>query len=139
VPETRPTSASTLTCPLCGTSVPVTAASCRGCHLPIADVRQHHLKRTRSGSWTRGAAVRLVGLVLYGAVVAWCAWQLPAALPFVAPAAAAGVVLHGVKGRPWLGGLAFVVLVVVLPLVLAPALGTGAFSDLADWINDPQW
>lgn len=43
------------------------------------------------------------------------------------------------RGRPWLGMLAFAVLVVALPRLLAPALGTGAFSDLADWINDPQW
>ncbi|MDZ5663722.1 hypothetical protein SFC79_18245 [Nocardioides sp. S-58] len=62
-----------------------------------------------------------------------------ASLPFVAPAAAGGLVLHGVKGRPWLGMLAFAVLVVVLPVLLAPALGTGAFSDLAEWVNDPQW
>ncbi|WP_322919474.1 hypothetical protein [Nocardioides renjunii] len=47
--------------------------------------------------------------------------------------------LHGVKGRPWLGMLALAVLVVVLPVLLAPALGTGAFSDLAEWVNDPQW
>ncbi|GAA1919777.1 hypothetical protein GCM10009797_11850 [Nocardioides hwasunensis] len=77
--------------------------------------------------------------MLYAAVVAWCVWQLPAALPFVAPAAAAGLVLHGLKARPWGGLLAFVVLVVVLPFLLAPALGTGALSDLATWINDPQW
>jgi hypothetical protein len=31
------------------------------------------------------------------------------------------------------------VLVVVLPFLLAPALGTGAFSDLSDWIDEPQW
>ena len=41
------------------------------------------------------------------------------------------------------GGRSFmrtlVVLVVALPFLLAPALGTGAFSDLADWIDEPQW
>ncbi len=83
--------------------------------------------------------MRLVGLALYGAVVAWCAWQLPTTLPFVVPAAAAGVLLHGVRARPWLGLVAFAVLVVALPFLMAPALGTGAFSDLAEWINDPQW
>lgn len=77
--------------------------------------------------------------MLYAAAVAWCAWQLPATLPFVVPAAAAGLVLHGVRGRPWLGAIAFVVLVVALPAVLAPALGMGSFSDLTRWINDPQW
>lgn len=66
-----------------------------------------------------------------------CWWQLPASLPFVAPAAVAGMVLHGVKGRPWFAMLAFAVLVVALPVILAPALGTRAFSDLADWITTP--
>ena len=83
--------------------------------------------------------MRLTGLVLYAAVIAWCVWQLPASLPFVAPAAVAGVILHGVKGRPWLGLLAFVVLVVALPVLLIPALGTGTFSDFADWFDSPQW
>jgi len=73
----------------------------------------------------RAAGVRVVGLSLYTAVVAWCWWQLPATMPFVVPAAAVGALLHGVKGRPWAGVLAFAVLVVVLPLLLAPALGTG--------------
>lgn len=77
--------------------------------------------------------------MLYAALVAWCAWQLPAALPFVAPAAAVGLLLHGVKGRPWLGALGFVLVVALLPVLLGPALRTGAFSDLAEWINDPQW
>ncbi len=93
----------------------------------------------RSRSWLSAAAVRVVGLALYGCVVAWCLWQLPTSLPFVAPAAAAGGFLHGVKGRPWLGVIAFVVLVVVLPLVLMPAMGAGAFSDFADWFDSPQW
>ncbi|NPD06849.1 hypothetical protein HN031_19410 [Nocardioides sp. zg-1308] len=127
-----------LTCPLCGGAVPVTATACRDCHLPMSDVRREQ-EVGRSGSWTRAVGVRLVGVALYCGVVAWCAWQLPASLPFVAPAAAGGLVLHGVKGRPWLGMLAFAVLVVVLPVLLAPALGTGAFSDLAEWVNDPQW
>ncbi len=87
----------------------------------------------------KGAVVRLMGLASYATVIAWCVWQLPAALPFVAPAAAVGALLHVVKGRPWLGVVAFVVLVVALPILLVPALGTGAFSDLADWFDSPQW
>lgn len=83
--------------------------------------------------------IRLLGLVSYAAVVAWCAWQVPTALPFVAPAAVVGAALHAGRGRPVLGGTAFVVLLVVLPFLLAPAMGAGAFSDLADWIEDPQW
>ncbi|CAM3712044.1 hypothetical protein NOZE110980_12050 [Nocardioides zeicaulis] len=118
--------------------MPASRASCPGCHLPISDVRRH-ASRGRRRSWARGLVVRLTGLVLYIAIVAWSAWQLPAALPFVVPAAAAGVALHGVRGRPWLGAIAFVVLVVALPAVLAPALGIGSFSDLTAWINDPQW
>jgi hypothetical protein len=139
VPETTPLSADALTCPLCGESVPVSAASCRGCHLPIADVRRHSARRSRSGSWVHAARVRLLGLALYTAVLVWCAWQLPTSLPFVGPAAAAGLVLHGVRGRPWLGLLGFVVVVVVLPVLLFPALGTGAFSDWGSWFEDPQW
>ena len=106
----------------------------------MADIRRHgEVAPSRSSSWARAVGVRIVGVLLYGAVIAWCWWQLPASLPFVAPAAVAGLVLHGVKGRPWLAILAFAVLVVALPVILAPALGTGAFSDLANWINDPQW
>lgn len=128
-----------LTCPLCGEAVPVTAAACRGCHLPIADVRRHHPVGRRPRSWGRAIRVRLAGFALYTAVVAWCAWQLPTSLPFVVPAAGAGLVLHGVKGRPWLGLVAFVVLVVALPVLLLPALGTGTFSDFGTWFEDPQW
>ena len=106
----------------------------------MEDVRKHAARpRTRSRSWVSAVGLRLLGIVLYAAVVAWCSWQLPTSLPFVVPAAVCGVILHGLKGRPWLGLLSFVVLVVALPLLLAPALGTGAFSDLADWIAEPQW
>ena len=105
----------------------------------MSDVRRHATKpRARSRSWAKAIGVRLVGLVLYAAVIAWCVWQLPTSLPFVVPAAIAGAILHGVKGRPWLGLLSFMVLVVTLPLLLAPALGTGAFSDFADWFDEPQ-
>lgn len=77
--------------------------------------------------------MRFAGLVVYSATVAWAWWQLPATLPFVVPAAVlGGGVLHVVKGRPRLGLLAFTVIVVVVPLLLWPALGTGTFSDLTD-------
>ncbi|HEV2796613.1 MAG TPA: hypothetical protein VGV65_03255 [Nocardioides sp.] len=106
----------------------------------MADIRRHaEVGSSHSTSRARDAGVRIVGVLVYGAVIAWCWWQLPASLPFVAPAAAAAMVVQGVKGRPWLAMLVFAVLVVALPVLLAPALGTGAFSDLADWINDPQW
>ncbi|WP_231249312.1 hypothetical protein [Nocardioides furvisabuli] len=142
MPKTRSRPSPGLMCPLCGADVPVAAPACRGCHLPIADVRREQpaaRPASRSRAWARAIGVRVVGLALYGAVVAWCAWQLPTTLPFVVPAAAAGVLLHGVRARPWLGLVAFAVLVVVLPFLMAPALGTGALSDLAEWINDPQW
>ena len=74
-----------------------------------------------------------MGLVFYGAAVAWAWWQLPATLPFVVPAAVlGGGVLHVVKGRPWWGLLVFTIIVVAVPLLLWPALGTGTFSDLTD-------
>jgi hypothetical protein len=119
--------------------VPDTAAACRSCHLPISDVRRSSARTPADRSWPRAVATAVTGLLLYTGVVAWSAWQLPATLPFVAPAAVAGAALHAVKRRPVLGLLAFGVLVAGLPFLLAPALGTGALSDLAEWINDPQW
>ena len=76
---------------------------------------------------------RLIGAVLYAATVAWCAVQLPASLPFVVPAAVLGGGLHVVKGRLWLGLFVFTIVLVVGPLLLWPALGTGTFSDLTEW------
>ena len=123
-----------LICPLCGAAVPLTAAACRGCHLPIADVRGNQPpRRLRGRSLARSAVVRLAGLVLYAVVVAWCATQLPTSLPFVAPAAVLGAAVHVLKGRPWMGVAVFVVVVAALPFLLLPALGTGAFADLTDW------
>src|SRR5688572_26590551 len=90
VPKTRTMTDSVLTCPLCGEAVPAAATACRGCHLPIADVRRHTISESKAGhSWTRALGVRVVGVALYAAIVAWCVWQLPASLPFVAPAAVA--------------------------------------------------
>lgn len=77
--------------------------------------------------------VRLLGVVLYGAVVAWAYLQLPTTLPFVVPGAVlGGGLLHVGKGRPWLGLVVFAVVVVAVPLLLWPALGTGFVSDLTD-------
>ncbi|GAA1477162.1 hypothetical protein GCM10009623_16080 [Nocardioides aestuarii] len=81
----------------------------------------------------RAVGVRLAGLIFYGAAVAWAWWQLPQTLPFVVPAAVlGGGVLHVGKGRPWWGLLIFGLVVVVVPVLLWPALGTGTFSDLTD-------
>jgi hypothetical protein len=68
--------------------------------------------------------------VLYAAAVAWCAHQLPASLPFVVPGAVLAGLLQVWKGRPWLGLLVFGTVVVVVPLLFWPSLGTGAFADL---------
>lgn len=77
--------------------------------------------------------MRLVGLVLYAAVVAWCAYQLPTSLAFVVPGAVlGGGVLHVWKGRPWLGLLVFTIIVVVVPALLWPSMATGTFADLTD-------
>jgi hypothetical protein len=106
----------------------------------MSDVRRHHQRPTaRSSSWARAVGVRLTGLLLYVAVVAWSAWQLPTSLPFVVPAAVAGLLLHAMKGRPWLGLILFVILVVGLPALLAPALGVGTFSDFGNWFDSWQW
>ena len=88
---------------------------------------------SRGGTAIRALRVRLTGLVFYGAVLAWCAYQLPDAMPFVGPAAAlGGGVLHVWKGRPWLGLLVFALIVVIVPMLLWPSVLTGAFSDLTD-------
>ena len=77
--------------------------------------------------------IRLTGVVLYAAAVAWCWYQLPTSLPFVVPAALlGGGVLHAWKGRPWLGLVVFTLVVVVVPLLLWPSMGTGWFADLTD-------
>lgn len=91
----RQPSSVSITCPLCGDAVPATASGCRECHLPMSDLLRHSepTRTGRSRSWVRAVRVRIVGLLLYVAVVAWCAWQLPASLPFVVPAAVTGVFL----------------------------------------------
>jgi hypothetical protein len=86
---------------------------------------------SRITTLARGLGLRLWGLLLYGAVVAWCAYQLPASLPFVVPGAVlGGGILHVWKGRPWLGLIVFTVIVVAVPALLWPSLATGTFADL---------
>jgi hypothetical protein len=76
---------------------------------------------------------RLAGLLAYAGIVAWAWYQLPQTLPFVVPAAVVGGgFLHVLRGRPWLGLLVFSVIVVAVPVLLWPALGTGTFSDLTE-------
>jgi hypothetical protein len=72
-------------------------------------------------------------VILYGAVVAWCALQLPTAFPFVVPGAVlGGGILHVWKARPWLGLAVFTIIVVLVPALLWPSMATGTFSDLTD-------
>jgi hypothetical protein len=121
-----------LTCPLCHGAVVAASAGCAPCHLPIADVRRHaERRRSRARSVARAARVRLTGAVLYAAVIAWCAYQLPTSLPFVVPGAVlGGGVLHVWKGRPWLGLLVFTIVVVAVPMLLWPSMATGLFAEL---------
>jgi len=71
--------------------------------------------------------------MLYTGAVAWAWYQLPQTLPFVVPGAVlGGGILHVLKGRPWLGLAVFTLVVVAVPLLLWPALGTGTFTDLTD-------
>lgn len=81
----------------------------------------------------RAIRTRLSGVVLYCAAVAWCAYQLPATLPFVVPGAVlGGGILHVWKGRPWVGLAVFATIVVVVPALLWPSMMTGVFSDFTD-------
>ena len=123
-----------LVCPLCDSDVSPRSTMCLSCHLPISDVvrnQEDAQRNARAGSrsWRRLRS-GLFGLVVYAAVVAWCAAQLPTSLLFVGPAAVAGVWLHTVKGQRVLGLLAFTVVVVLVPLLLWPSMWTGLFADL---------
>jgi hypothetical protein len=96
----------------------------------MRDVLRHQQPGSRAG---RAIRVRLTGIVLYGAAVAWCAHQLPDSLPFVVPGAVlGGGLLHVWRGRPWLGLLVFAVVVAVVPLLWWPSMLTGTFADLTD-------
>lgn len=119
-----------LTCPLCRGDVRAGSSGCASCHLPMSDVVKH---RPRSGfsRALRGLGVRLAGVLLYTAAVAWTALQMRDALVFVVPAAVlGGGLLHVWKGRPWWGLVTFTVVVVALPLVMTPALGAGFWSSI---------
>jgi hypothetical protein len=124
-----------LTCPLCKESVPATSASCLSCHLPIRDVVRHQgrANTSRGRAFAGALRLRVTGLVLYAAAVAWCAAQLPTSLPFVVPGAVlGGGLLHVWKGRPWLGLLVFTLIVVVVPTLFWPSMLTGTYAGLTD-------
>jgi hypothetical protein len=95
----------------------------------MRDVLRHQPRRSRS----RAVRVRLTGLVIYSAVVAWCAYQLPDSLLFIVPGAVlGGGGLHVWRGRPWLGLLVFAIIVVAVPMLLWPSMLTGTYTDLRD-------
>ena len=96
----------------------------------MRDVLRHQRSDSAVG---RALRTRLTGLVLYGAAVAWCAYQLPDSLPFVVPGAVlGGGVLHVWRGRSWLGLLVFAIIVVAVPMLLWPSMLTGTYADLRD-------
>lgn len=119
-----------LTCPLCRGDVHAGSSGCLSCHLSMADVAKHQPRSTPSRV-ARAIGVRLAGVLLYAAAVAWTALQMRDALVFVVPAAVlGGGLLHVWKGRPWWGLIVFTVVVVALPLVMTPALGAGFWTNL---------
>lgn len=123
----------TLTCPLCSADVAGKSSGCRSCHLPIKDVKANQKRPQRFSRSRRTAGWiwnRFVGLAFYGAIVAWCALQMPASLTFVGPGAVIGALIHVFKGRPWLGLGAFLVVVVLVPLLFWPSMLTGAVGHL---------
>jgi hypothetical protein len=104
---------------------------CLSCHLPIKDVAANQVAAAGSPPIRRRRlGRRITGFFVYVAAVAWCWFQLPTSMLFVAPAAVAGAWLHAGKGRPWLGLLVFIVIVAVLPMLFWPSMLTGLFSDL---------
>ena len=74
---------------------------------------------------------RLVGLIVYGGLVAWSWYFMPSAFLFVLPGAIVGAYMQTVRARPLLGALLFVAIVVVIPAFLWPAGLTGDFSELS--------
>jgi len=99
----------------------------------MTDVVRHQRNTSRGRAVARAIWIRITGLALYGAVVVWCAYALQESLPFVVLGAAlGGGVLHAWKGRPWLGLSVFVIIVVIVPLLLLPALGIGTYADLSN-------
>lgn len=118
----------TLRCPVCRSDVAPTSAACRSCHLPIRDVVDN--QRTGRSRTNRQVLTRLWGIPIYGGILAWCLLQLPTAAVFVVPAVVVGAVLHVLRGRPYLGALAFLVIVVVAPALFWPSIATDAFDGL---------
>ncbi|QCX26572.1 hypothetical protein [Nocardioides jishulii] len=88
-----------------------------------------HQRLAGRRSFARSAGMRLTGLLLYSAAVFWTWWQLRDAMVFVVPAAVGGGLLHVWRGRPWLGLVVFWLMVVLLPILVVPALGTGFWAD----------
>ncbi|HEY1133073.1 MAG TPA: hypothetical protein VGE77_00720 [Nocardioides sp.] len=121
-----------LTCPVCRSEVAPTAAACRSCHLPIRDVVQN--QRTRRSRSSRRVATRLWGVPIYGGILAWCLLALPTAAVFVVPAVVVGAVLHVLRGRPIVGGLAFVTVVVVAPALFWPSIATDALDAVVSYL-----
>ena len=124
-----------LLCPLCRGEVALASSGCLSCHLPMRDVLRNAsaAPASRASAVIRALQIRVSGLLIYGAVVAWCAYQLPDTVPFVVPGAVlGGGILHVWKGRPWVGLALFATIVVVVPALLWPSILTGAFSDLTD-------
>lgn len=121
---------SVLTCPLCRGDVRAGSYGCASCRLPMTDIVKHR-PAARGARTVRALAVRLGGILLYTAAVAWTALQMRDALVFVAPAAVlGGGLLHVWKGKPWWGLLTFVAVVVALPVIMTPALGAGFWTSL---------
>ena len=121
-----------LVCPVCRTDVRAGSSMCLSCHLPMKDVLAHQPRPVSWGARMRRLRSAIFALGVYAAAVTWCAFRLPDTLPFVVPGAAAGLFLHALKGRPWVGFMAAAVIVVVVPALLWPSMLTGAFSDLAN-------
>ena len=120
-----------LTCPLCRGPVAGDSSGCKVCHLPLRDIHRHGATNSRRRGVAHAIRLRLTGAVLYAAVVAWCAYQVPTSLAFVVPGAVlGGGVLHVWKGRPWLGLLVFTIVVAVVPALFWPSMTTGTLSDL---------
>jgi hypothetical protein len=128
--------AEVLLCPLCAHQVAFASAGCVSCGLPMRDVLRHAVvanPSVRRRAALRARGVRLIGLVAYSAIVAWCAYQLPDAMPFVVSGAVVGGgFLHVWRCRPWLGAVVFAVMVLALPALLAPSVLTDVFSHVTD-------
>ncbi|MBU1801862.1 MAG: hypothetical protein KKA97_06425 [Actinobacteria bacterium] len=69
-------------------------------------------------------------MVIYGGIVVWSLWQLPTSAVFVVPAAVAAVVLHVVRGRPYVAAVVFLLIVVVAPALFWPSMTTDVIDDL---------